>query len=521
MITAEHLREHIEVLSHDSLEGRQTGSRGEMAAGDYIASQLDAVGVRPGEADGDWFQEFELFQKTPAPPSRFVITGNRTLRPAFMRQYVASTVGNDEVVDIRGELVFTGYSIDAPEYDWDDFGDVDLTGKILVSLWSEPETDDPTFFEGQTQSEYAGVAYKARIAREKGAAGILYVYDPEKLPYPWPALAGFFAAPGMGLPLETTEGDNLRLQGMVTPEFADELFSLSGNDFNVEKDRAETAAFTPVGLEANLNTRLSNEVQTLSVRNVVGFIPGTAEDEFVLYTAHTDHLGIGAPDSQGDSIYNGAIDNASGCAALIEIGRAFTNLPSPPQRSIVLLAVSAEEKGLLGSQYYAENPIYPLEQTLAVINFDGVLPWGNPLDLAFFGHDRSTLGELLSDIAGERGMTVGEDPMPEQNFYMRSDHYSFAQHGVPGGMLLNGLSFEGQPAGWGLERLQRWLVETYHHPHEELTDDWDWRPVETVVKVGFQMGYRLTTAREWPEWYDGQPYKTIREAALGSVGVEH
>jgi Zn-dependent M28 family amino/carboxypeptidase len=515
-ITADNLLEHIKVISDDSLEGRQTGSRGEQVAGEYIAAQLAENGVLPGGTGGSWYQDFSLLQKTPRPADRFETTaGGTTNRPVFGRDFVASTIGAEAEVNVRGGLVFTGYSIKAPEYGWDDYGEVDLSGKVLLSMWSEPESDDSTFFEGQTQSEYAGAAHKRRMAEEKGAAGILFVYDPEKIPYPWAAFSGFFAAPQMIVAPDPAEDNSLMLQGVITTELARELFALSGRDFDAEANRAETAEFSPVDLDAELNARLRTDLQTTPVRNVVGYIPGVKENEYVLYTAHTDHLGIGAPDSTGDSIINGAIDDASGCAALIEVGRAFANLPSPPQRSILLLAVTAEEKGLLGSRYYTEHPIYPLEETLAVINFDGVLPWGNSLDIGFFGYERSTLGELLGTIAAERGMTLGVDPMPEQNFYMRSDHYSFAQHGVPGGMLMNGLTFEDKPEGWGLEKLQRWLGETYHHPSEEYSDDWDMRPVEMVVRVGFQLGYRLTTEEVWPEWYEGQPYKRIREEALG------
>jgi len=515
-ITADNLLEHIKVISHDSLEGRQTGSRGEQIAGEYIVARLAANGVLPGGTDGSWFQDFSLLQKTPRPADRFEISaGGTTIRPVFGRDFVASTVGGEAEVNVRAGLVFTGYSIDAPEYGWDDFGEVDLTGKILLSMWNEPESDDVTFFEGQTQSEYAGAEYKRRMAGERGAAGMLFVYDPEKFPFPWAAISGFFTTPQTLLPPDPTENDRLELQGFLNIELARELFTLSGRDFDVEKNRAETAAFAPVDLNVQINARLRSDIQPAPVRNVVGYIPGVNDNEYVVYTAHTDHMGIGTPDNTGDSIVNGAIDNASGCASLIEIGKAFAGLPSPPQRSIVLLVVTAEEKGLLGSRYYAEHPIYPLEETLAVINFDGVLPWGKSLDIVFFGYERSTLGELLGTIAAEHGMTLGADPMPEENFYMRSDHYSFAQQGVPGGMLLNGLTFEGKPEGWGLEKLQRWLVETYHHPNEEFSDDWDMRSVETVVKIGFQLGYRLTTADVWPEWYEGQPYKRIRDEALG------
>jgi Zn-dependent M28 family amino/carboxypeptidase len=515
-ITADNLLEHIKVISDDSLEGRQTGSRGEQVASEYIAAQLAANGVLPGGTGGSWYQGFSLLQKTPRPADRFEITaGGTTNRPVFGRDFVASTIGAEAELNVRGGLVFTGYSIKAPEYGWDDFGEVDLTGRVLLSMWNEPESDDSTFFGGQAQSGYAGVANKRRMAGEKGAAGILFVYDPEKIPYPWAAFSGFFAAPEMIVAPDPAEDNSLKLQGVITTELARELFALSGRDFDAEATRAETAEFAPVDLNAELNARLRTDVLATPVRNVVGYIPGVKENELVLYTAHTDHMGISAPDNTGDSIVNGAIDNASGCAALIEVGKAFANLPSPPQRSIVFLAVTAEEKGLLGSRYYAEHPIYPLEETLAVINFDGLLPWGETLDIGFFGYERSTLGELLGTIAAEHGMTLGVDPMPEQNFFMRSDHYSFAQHGVPGGGLFNGLTFEGKPEGWGLEKLQSWLADTYHQPNEEYSDDWDMRPVEKVVRIGFQLGFRLTTVEVWPEWYEGQPYKQIREEALG------
>jgi len=266
-----------------------------------------------------------------------------------------------------------------------------------------------------------------------------------------------------------------------------------------------------LGIQLRINIR--SEIEDVPCQNVIGVVPGKIEDEYVLYTAHTDHLGIVRP-LKGDKIYNGAVDNASGCASMIELGRVFVSLPSPPERSIILACVTAEEKGLLGSKYYAQNPTFPLNKTLAVINLDGILPWGKFKDFLFLGGERSSLGEVAQQIAEDNGMALSFDLMPEENFYQRSDHYSLAQEGLPGGMLINGFVYIDKPEDWGLEKLKEWLKTVYHHPNDEFSDEWKMETVVQVNQIAFQFGYRIAKLNKWPVWNDDQPFKKTRQESL-------
>ncbi len=513
MLSENNLREHIKFLSHDLLEGRDTGSRGEKIAGEYMAAQFAMNGVKPAGDNGTFFQNFQMVtHKTEQIKNFSIIKNGKQLSLKNGTDFTAYAENQEPVLSINRDIVFAGYGIAAPEYGWDDYKDTDVAGKIVVVLSGEPVSEDEAFFKGEKPTDYSLWSSKLFIAEEKNADGIIIIYDKDIIGYPWNAIAGFFSRPRMNLKVEDTARSGLFC--FITPECSEKLFEFAGLSAESEKENAEKKEFKPKNLNMNLSAEIKSSSENLDCRNVIGLLPGKKEDEYIIYTAHTDHLGIGAPDETGDNIYNGALDDASGCAALIELSRVFNNLPDKPERSIVFLGVTAEEKGLFGSKYYTKNPVFPLNKTLADINLDTFLPWGKTKDFIFLGEDRSSLGDLAREIAEDNGMILSPDPMPEQGFYTRSDHYSFAQAGVPGGFIINGFLYEDKPDEWGLKEFKKWLQEVYHHPHEEYSDEWKMETITQMVRIGFQFGYRIAENPVWPAWNEDQPFKKIREKSL-------
>jgi len=514
MISDVNLREHIKFISHDITEGRDTASRGEKIAQEYIATQYALNGIKPGGDDDTYFQNFELVRHTFKAINKFVFSrGSQSYPPKLGKQFIAISEPPEAYISLKTDVIFVGYGIEAPEFEWNDYQDQDLKGKILLILLGEPSSDNPEFFEGKKHTDYAGMYYKARIAGQKGAAGVVLVYDEKALPIPWAGLVGYSRRTRIKPKRDSSIAADMSMISVLSKTSAEEIGSLAGYNLAKLQEQANKPNFRPIKMGIELNAEIESTVEPMACRNVVGIVPGKIADEYVLYTAHTDHLGIGRPEN-GDNIYNGAIDNASGCAALIEIGRVFASLPSPPERSIILACVTAEEVGLLGSKHYAQNPPYPLQKTLAVINLDGVLPWGKAKDFVFIGAERSSLGELAEEIAKDNNMTLTPNIMKEQNFYRRSDHYSLAQEGLPGGMLVNGFEFIGKPAEWGMEELKKWLEEVYHHPTDEFSDEWRMETVVQINQIAFQFGYRLARLQDWPTWNDDQEFKKIRERSV-------
>lgn len=514
MISEINLREHIRFISHDLTEGRDTGSVGEKIAIEYIASQYAMNGILPGGDNGTYYQSFELAKQTTKSVEEFAfIKGRQRYVPELAKDFAAQAGRPDPEMKMKADVVFVGFGIDAPEYDWNDYKDFDPKGKIFFMLMGEPSSDDPEFFKGKELSDYGDLSYKLKIASEKGAAGIVLVYDQKIGRYPWAVIANFFNTPRMRLKQDDDDASRIQFGSFVSLKCADSIAKLAGHTLESLTGEAGKKGFEPMNLGVQLSADILSEIEDVPCQNVIGVVPGKIEDEYVLYTAHTDHMGIGRP-VKGDKIYNGAVDNASGCAFLIELGRVFASLPSPPERSIILACVTAEEKGLLGSKYYAQNPTFSLNKTLAVINLDGILPWGKFKDFIFLGGERSSLGELAQQIADDDGMTLSFDVMPEENFYRRSDHYSLAQQGLPGGMLINGFHFVDKPEDWGLEELKKWLKEVYHHPNDEFTDEWRMETVVQVCQIAFQFGYRIAKLKEFPAWNDDQPFNKVRQESL-------
>ncbi|MGH7443941.1 MAG: M28 family metallopeptidase, partial [Longimicrobiales bacterium] len=439
-ITADGLMAGVAALSHDSMEGRAPGTPGEEKTVAYLTSAFEAAGLQPGNPDGAWTQDVPLVGFAARPQAHFASGGQR-IALSFPDDFVAVSrrFDRDEVAVDESDIVFVGYGVVAPEYGWDDYKDVDVTGKTIVMLINDPAvtaagdtTLDPNMFRGEAMTYYGRWTYKYEIASEKGAAAAVIVHETGPAGYPWDVVSGSWGRENFDIRSPNADPNRVLIESWITLDKARELLSADGRDFDELKAQARTKEFRPVELNATATFTLQNTTRDVQSRNVVARLEGSdpeLQDEYVIYTAHWDHLGRDST-IEGDQIYNGALDNATGTAGIIEIARAFAALPEPPRRSILFLAVTAEEKGLLGAKYYAENPLYPLTSTAANINIDGLNQWGPTSDVVVIGRGNSSLEDVLAGVVeGER--TLIDDPEPEKGFYYRSDHFEFAKQGVP------------------------------------------------------------------------------------------
>ena len=384
----------------------------------------------------------------------------KDMKLKFGDDFVARTVRVVDKTSFDADMVFVGYGVVAPEYGWDDYKGMDVRGKVLVMLVNDPPVPaaknpsklDEKMFKGRAMTYYGRWTYKFEIAAEKGAAGVLVVHETGPAGYPWAVPRGSFTIENFDLVSKDKNMSRVNIEGWITDTKTRELFASLGMSFDAMKKAAIRRDFKPVALKAHAKLNIESKIRQIDSHNIVGLLEGSdpkLKDEYVIYTAHWDHLGIGLPDAKGDKIYNGALDNASGCAGLIELARAFKALPTPPRRSILFLSVTAEEKGLIGSKYYAENPIYPLDKTVAAINMDGLNQWGPTKDMTVIGLGNSTLDDVLRQAASEKSRVLRPDPEPEKGFYYRSDHFNFAKQGVPALDPSDGVTFIGKPADWG------------------------------------------------------------------------
>jgi Zn-dependent M28 family amino/carboxypeptidase len=513
-------------LSADEMQGRAPGSEGERLTVQYLTDQFKAAGLEPGNPDGTWVQKVPLVGIRPSLGSPFTIKQNGKVRQMnvpgdivpFSRR-VAETVS---VAD--SEMVFVGYGIQAPEFQWDDYKGVDVKGKTILMLVNDPQIAgsgpgglDPKVFGGKAMTYYGRWTYKFDKAAEMGAAAVLVIHETGPAGYPY-AVAQAMGGERFNLSTPDKNMDKAAVQGWISLEATTALFKGAGFEFDALKARATTREFTPVPLQATASVTLKQATRSLDSHNVVAKITGSdnaLKDEYVIYTAHWDHLGVGAPDAEGDTIYNGASDNASGCATILEIARAIKSLPVAPKRTMVFLAVTAEEQGLLGSEYYARFPLYRLDRTLANINVDGMNMWGKTSDITVIGLGASDLDDYLAAAAREQGRTLIPDPESEKGFYYRSDHFNLAKVGVPALYLDDGITFVGKPPDYGKQKRDEWTSRDYHKPSDEVKPDWDLSGLAEDGKLYLAVGYRVAQAPTYPEWKPGNEFKAVRDKALG------
>lgn len=514
--SADDLLRHIEALSHDSMEGRSPGTVGEERTVRYLENAFRSMGLAPGNPDGTYIQTVPLVGITPRVRASLHL-GGRSVPLQGVRDYIASSRRVVPEVSVENsDLVFVGYGIVAPEYGWDDYKDVDVAGRTIVMLVNDPgyETQDDGLFRGRAMTYYGRWTYKYEIAAEKGAAAAIVIHETGPAGYPFEVLSSGHERENFDIKSPDDNMSRVAVQAWMPEPAIRNYLGQMGHDFDALKAAALSREFRPVELGAQISFTLQQRFRDVPSRNVVAKLEGAVRpDEYIVYTAHWDHLGRDETLS-GDQIFNGAVDNASGTATLLTIANAFTRLPQPPDRSLLFLAVTAEERGLLGAKYYAENPLYPLASTVANINIDGINQWGRTEDIVVIGLGNSTLDDVLMEAAATQGRRVLPDAEPEKGFYYRSDHFEFAKQGVPALYTDEGTEYIGKPAGYGQQKRDEYTANDYHKLSDEVKPDWDLAGAVEDAQLLFQVGYRVSQRAAFPEWKPGTEFKAIRDAML-------
>lgn len=515
---------HTKVLASDEYEGRAPGTKGEELTVTYIADQFKKAGVAPGNPDGTYVQNVPMVGITAIPAPLTFRKGSQSLRLRFKDDAVVWTKRMSPTVSLNGsDVVFVGYGVKAPEFNWDDYKDLDVKGKTLVVLINDPPvpdaTDpkalDPKVFGGKAMTYYGRWVYKYEMGQKLGAAAVLIVHETEPAAYPFSVVQSKVTEQ-FDLVAPDKNMSRAAVEGWVTLDQAQKLFAMAGQDFTELKNAAATRDFKPVPLGVKASITLRSKIRTIDSRNVVGRIEGSdpaLKDQHVIYTSHWDHYGIG-PEINGDKIYNGARDNATGIGGLIELGRAFATLSPRPKRSILLLAVTAEEQGLHGSDYYAKNPLYPLAKTVAVVNMDSLNMNGRTKDLTVTGLGASELDDYAQKVAAQQGRIVKPDPTPEKGGYYRSDHFPFARQGVPALASGGGIEFVGRDPEWGKRLTDAYIANDYHKPTDEVKADWVLDGAVEDLQYYWMVGYLVAQADRLPEWKGGAEFKALRDAMM-------
>jgi Zn-dependent M28 family amino/carboxypeptidase len=524
-VQAAPLLEHIRQLSSDKFEGRAPGSPGEERTVQYLTAEFQKLGLKPGNTDGTYVQKVPLVGITGVEVKPLTVSGKARATFKWRDEVVAWSKHVAEGASIENsDLVFVGYGVVAPEYGWDDFKGVDVKGKTMVVLVNDPQVPDPSdsskldarTFNGTAMTYYGRWTYKFEEAARRGAAGALIVHETGPAGYPFAVVQGNLSEK-FDLVTPDKNMGRANIEGWLSLEAAKRLLKLAGQDFDALKKQATTRDFKPVPLGLKASLAVKNTLRTIDSRNVLAKLDGSdpqLKDEFVVYTAHWDHFGIGVPDKTGDKIYNGALDNASGVSAMLEIARAFTHIKPAPKRSILFVAVTAEEQGLLGSLYYAVTPVYPLAKTLANINIDGINQWGRTKDITVIGLGASDLDDYLRDAAAEQSRTLRPDPEAEKGFYYRSDHFNFAKQGVPALYTDTGIEYIGKPPEYATTKRDEYNKVDYHQPSDQIKPDWDLAGAVEDAELMVAVGYRVANADKFPEWKPGNEFKAKREEMM-------
>lgn len=522
--SAERILAHTRVLSSDEFEGRAPGTPGEEKTVAYLAGEFQKLGLQPGNPDGTFVQNVPLVGITSTPSLSFELDG-QALPMEPINDYIGYTTRVVEQATAKNtDVVFVGYGVVAPEYGWDDYKGVDVRGKTVVMLVNDPPVTRPdgslddTTFRGKAMTYYGRWTYKYEIAAAKGAAACLIVHETGPAGYPFAVLVGSNTRENFEISSVDGNAGHVALSGWLTVDGARKLFTAAGKDYDAAKAAAARADFQPVTLPAKASFTVDARLRNVASRNVVGLLPGSdpkLKDEYVIYTAHWDHLGRDER-LTGDQIYNGAADNAAGTAVLLELARAFASLPpaEQPKRSILFLSVTAEEKGLLGSRYYATHPLYPLDRTVANINMDGANQFGRTEDVVIVGNGATTIEDIAATVAAEQGRSLSPDPRPEVGSYYRSDHFEFAKVGVPGFYSRAGRKFIGLPADFAEKLVTDYIAHRYHKVGDEVQPDWTFEGAAQDTTFLFEVGRRIADGDKWPEWRPGNEFKARRDAML-------
>ena len=523
-INAKDMLRHIEILASDALEGRGPGTPGEDRTVTYLTEQFATVGLKPGNPDGTYVQNVPLVGfRTKAKGA--IKVGGMTIDLAKSGDWMAVSRRQEASAKVENSgVVFVGYGVVAPEFGRDDYKDVDVKGKTLIMLVGDPpvpDKDDPSKldagkFGGAAMTYYGRWTYKFEIAAEKGAAAALLVHEEKEAGYPYQVVVGSWGRENFDIPAADHNKGRAAIEAWISLDAAKRVLAASGKDFDALKTEALSDDFRPVALDATADFEARNTLRTIQSKNVIGKVEGIdpkLKNEYVAYTAHWDHLGKDET-LPGDQIYNGAADNASGVASLIEIAQGFARNPYRPKRTVLFLAVTAEEKGLLGTKAYAEHPLYPLDKTLADINMDVTNLWGRTRDLISIGKGLSTLDAPLERIAAAHGRVVRPDAVPEKGMYYRSDHFEFAKKGVPALNVKGGMDYVGKPADFGKKKRDDYTKHDYHKVSDEVKPDWDLAGAVEDAQLLLEVGFEIAQGPAFPEWNPGTEFRERREAML-------
>jgi Zn-dependent M28 family amino/carboxypeptidase len=516
-ITPQEIDAHLRFLSSDLLEGRAPATRGGRIAEEYIATQLQAFGVKPGVGDSSYFQRvpIDVVKADPA-TIRVVASGKAGANLRFTDDVVVWPGSATDASTAHGELVFIGYGAAAPEYRWDDFKGTDVRGKVLLVLVNDPPATaaEPNLFGGQAMTYYGRWTYKYEEAERRGAAGMLIVHTTERAGYPWHVVVGSNSTEHRILPRDPSLAAPIGVRGWITDSAATALLAQAGLRMSDLRKRAESRDFHPVPTGIIIDATMRNSLQHMSANNIVGVVRGIdpkVRDEYVAYSAHWDHFGIG-PLVNGDSIYNGAVDNASGVASVLTIAHAAAE-GIKPRRSQLFVFVTAEESGLLGSAYFGAHPTVPASKIIAALNMDIVPLNGRVRDLNVVGDTKSSLGPALAQLLKSEGIRLSPEAHPEQGHFYRSDHFSFAKAGIPSVSIGGGVDYMGRPAGWGLKQSEDYTAHRYHQPSDEYRSDFDLSGAEQLAEIVYRFGLSLGNARMVPTWNADAEFKAARDAS--------
>jgi Zn-dependent M28 family amino/carboxypeptidase len=510
-ISPDHIRWHVRFLAHDLLEGRGTGQRGGDLAAEYMATQFAEYGLKPAGDNGSYLQKVPLVGVTTLPDTTFSLVPQHgaamELKP--LTDYVATDQTQQPQSEVNADIVFVGYGIEAPEYGWDDYKGVDLHGKVLLMLVNEPPSDDPKFFKGKALTYYGRWTYKYEEAARKGAVGVILVHQTEMASYPWEVVRNSNSGEKSYLKLE---GPALKVASWIHLDVAEKLAASSGVNLDKMMADARSRDFHPVSLGAKLKAHMVSKVRDLQSNNVVAMLPGSdrnLKQEAVMYTAHYDHFGIRS-DMPGDNIFNGAQDNATGCGILLELARAYSVASQRPRRSILFAAVTAEEQGLLGSEYLGKHPPISASRISVDLNYDDVKPLGAPEEVEVSGAERTTFYAAVQATANEFRLAIRPDARPEAGHFYRSDHFSLARVGIPSFSINEGMKFKGHDEAWGLEQNRDYTQNHYHQPSDEYHPEMDFTGDSAVARFGFALGWEAASAPKRVEWKKGDEFEAAR-----------
>lgn len=507
--------QHMAVLAADSLEGRKPFSVGEEKTLRYLKTEFEKLGLKPGNG-GSYFQEVPMVEIKSQPKGPLIIEGKGgKVSLNYLDDFVgASRHIRDQVALKNSEMIFAGYGIVAPEYGWNDYAGLDVKGKTVLVLVNDPGFADSSLFKGKTMTYYGRWTYKFEEAARQGAAGVIIVHDTKPASYAWTVVRSGWSKSKLYLEADDNNQSRALVEGWITMDSAKKLFKLAGVSESLLV-QAGKKGFKPVNLGVRASLGINNTIKKSISNNVLAVWPGTdRKDEYIIYTAHWDHLGKGEA-VNGDSIYNGAADNASGVAALLEIAHAFTLEKSKPSRSILFLAVTAEEQGLLGSEYYTLHPVYPVNKTVANINMDVLQPFGKMKDIILVGKGQSELDAYADEAAAKQNRTTRGEPDPSGGWYFRSDHFNFAKVGIPALYIENGSVSVAHGEKWGEDQKKDYNENRYHAPADEYAPTWDISGTIQDMQLLFDVGLKLSKESAFPGWQKGSEFKAVREKSMG------